>query len=152
MKKIIGFLFLAIIIISACEKDDFCVQNPVTSKLILRFYDTDIRENTKKVDDFYVWAEGLDKDSLFVNVSIDSLYIPLNPNTEETIYNFSKGNVVNQFTIKYTPENEYISRSCGFRVIFNNAAFSTDNTWITDFTVIETTIDNQNEAHVQIFH
>lgn len=152
MKKIIALLFLAIVIISACEKDDFCTQNPVTPKLILRFYDTDNTETLKKASGLYVWAEGVAKDSLFINASTDSLYIPLNINAEETIYNFSKGNIVNQFTIKYTPENEYVSRSCGFKILFNDVIFSADNTWITSFTQIETTIENQNAAHVQVFH
>ena len=100
---------------------------------------------------FYIWAEG--KDTIFENISADSIYIPLNSLATETVYNFSKGNTINQFTIKYTPEDEYISRSCGFRTIFNEVTFISDNTWISDFTPeAVTTIDHQNEAHVQIFH
>jgi hypothetical protein len=151
MRKIFVFLCLTIIIISSCEKDDFCTKNPVTPNLILRFYDTDNRETLKDVSTFYVWAEG--KDTIFENVSTDSIYIPLNSLTAETIYNLSTENNVNQFTIKYTPEEEYVSRSCGFKVIFNEVSFSSDNTWVTDFTPETlTTIDNQNEAHVKIFH
>ena len=151
MRKIFAFLFLSIIILSACEKDDFCVKNPITPNLVLRFYDTDNRETLKDVSSFYVWAEG--KDTIFENVKTDSLYIPLNSLTEETIYNLSSGNIVNKFTIKYTPKDEYVSRSCGFKVIFNDVSFISDNTWIKDFTPGNiTTIDNQNEAHVQIFH
>ncbi|WP_298777767.1 DUF6452 family protein [uncultured Polaribacter sp.] len=151
MKKIITILFLSIIIISACEKDDFCLQYPVTPNLVLRFYDADDRETTKEVTDFYIWAEG--KDSIYANISTDSLAIPLNSLATETVYNFSTGDVVNQFTINYTTEDEYVSRSCGFKVIFNDVTFTSDNTWITDFTPETlTTIDNQDEAHVQIFH
>lgn len=151
MRKIILLLFLLLVIISACEKDDFCIQNPVTPNLILRFYDNTNRETLKTVDNFYVWAEG--KDSIFVNASLDSLYIPLNSAATETVYNFSKDNIVNQFTVKYITEEEYVSRSCGFKVIFNDVEFSSDNTWVLDFTPTTlTTIDNQNEAHVQIFH
>ena len=150
MRKIIPFVLLIIILNSACEKDDFCIQNPVTPKLILRFYDANDRTTTKNADALYVWAEG--KDSLFVNVVTDSLVIPLNSNTEQTVYNFSKGNVVEQFTINYTTENEYISRSCGFRVIYNKLSFTPSNNWITDFSTIETTVENQNAAHVQVFH
>jgi hypothetical protein len=151
MRKIIAIIFLSIIILSACEKDDFCVKNPVTPNLVLRFYDADNRETLKSVNSFYVWAEG--KDTIFNNVSKDSIYIPLNSLATETIYNFSTDNVVNQFTIKYTTEEEYVSRSCGFKVLFNDVTFTSDNTWITDFTPESLTIiDNQNEAHVQIFH
>lgn len=151
MRKIIALLFLAILIISACEKDDFCTQTPVTPNLILRFYDVNNRETTKSVSSLYIWAEG--KDTLFSNVSTDSIYIPLNSLATETVYNLSKDNVVNKFTINYTPEEEYVSRSCGFRVIFNDVTFLSDNAWIHDITP-ETlsTIENQNEAHVQVFH
>jgi hypothetical protein len=151
MKKNLFFIVFTLIVIFACEKDDFCIQNPITPKLILRFYDANSRDTFKEVNTFYVWAEG--KDSIFSDISTDSLVIPLNRLATETIYNFSKDNIVNQFTIQYTPVDEYVSRSCGFKVIFNEVNFSSDNTWITDFTPETlTTIDHQNEAHVQIFH
>lgn len=151
MKKIFLLFIVSIIIIAACEKDDFCVKNPITPNLVLRFYDTNNRETLKSVSSFYVWAEG--KDTIFNNASIDSLYIPLNSLATETVYNFSKNNVVNKFTIKYTPQAAYVSRSCGYRILFNEVSFSSDNSWITDFTPSTlTTIDHQNSAHVQIFH
>ena len=150
MRKIIPFVLLIIILNSACEKDDFCIQNPVTPKLILRFYDEANRSSLKAVNELYVWAEN--KDSLFVNISTDSLVIPLNTNNNQTIYNLSKGNIVEQFTIDYTPENEYVSRSCGFKIIFNDVNFTPNNNWISNFTALETSIENQNSAHVQIFH
>lgn len=150
MKKIVGLLFLFITIITACEKDDFCTQNPVTSKLILRFYDADNKTTTKEAESLYVWAEG--KDSLFVNIATDSLVLPLNSNSNQTIYNFSKNGVIEQLTINYMAENKYISRSCGFKISFNDVSFSPSNNWITDFTTIETTLDNQDAAHFQVFH
>jgi len=152
MKKNILFIFLVSFIISACEKDDFCVINPVTPNLVLRFYDDINRETLKNVDDFYVWAEG--KDTIFKNVSTDSIYIPLNNLSTETVYNLSTGNIVNKFTIRYIPKEEYVSRSCGFRMVFNDVTFAPNlSTWIKDFTPNSlTVIDNQNSAHVKIFH
>lgn len=161
MRKIIVLLFLSIIIISACEKDDFCTQNPVTPKLILRFYDTDNRETLKDVEKLSVWTESKDTIVSYTSIDTDSIAIPLNPNDSKTVYHFkmnnSDGKIINNkeeiFTVEYTPENEYVSRSCGFRIIFNDVTFSSDNTWITDFTPATlTTIDNQTEAHVQVFH
>jgi hypothetical protein len=151
LKKIVFLFILTLIIFSACEKDDFCTKNPVTPNLVLRFYDTNSRGTLKDVSALYVWAEG--KDTIFKNVITDSIYIPLNSLANETIYNFSKGNVVNQFTIKYTTQDDYVSRSCGFRILFNEVSFESNTTWIKDFTPKAlTTIDNQNTAHVQIFH
>ncbi|WP_438972117.1 DUF6452 family protein [Polaribacter sp.] len=150
MKKTVGLISILLLFFS-CEKDDFCTQNPVTPNLILRFYDSTNRNTIKKVDNLYVWAEG--KDSLFVNASLDSLYIPLNTAALETVYYFSKDNTINQFTISYSTANEYVSRSCGYKVIFNEVSFTSNNSWINDFEPnTPITIENQNKAHVQIFH
>ena len=161
MKKNILFLVLLTSIFAACEKDDFCIQNPVTSRLIIDFYDDTNRETLKNVQRFSIIAEGK-TDSLFVNTTSNSIAIPLNSLTQETRYTLKKNDEngaevddkIATFTIQYDTEEEFVSRSCGFKVIFNNVAFSSDtNGWITDFT--PTTIinlDDQSTAHVQIFH
>ena len=161
MKNNILFLLLLISILSACEKDDFCIENPVTSKLIIDFYDDTNRETLKNVQKFSIISE--DKiDSLFTNKTVNSISIPLNSLKEETVYTLKKNesggatvdNKIATFTIKYNTTEEFVSRSCGFKVVFSNVSFSSDtNNWITDFT--PTTIinlDDQSEAHVQIFH
>lgn len=149
MKKTLPFIvFLALIL--GCEKDDFCTQNPITPKLVVRFYDSNNPSQLKTVDQLYVWANG--KDSIIVNQTLDSISIPLNSIANETVYNFSKGTIVNQLTIKYTPKEMYVSRSCGFRVIFDEVTVESNNTWISSISQIQTTINNQNAAHVQIFH
>ena len=161
MKKNILFIVLLTCIIGACEKDDFCIENPVTSKLIIDFYDDTNRETLKNVQRFSIIAEGK-TDSLFVNITSNSISIPLNSLTLETRYILKKNDdngakvddKIATFTIKYDTEEEFISRSCGFKVKFNNLEFSSNtNSWITDFT--PTTIinlDDQSAAHVQIFH
>jgi hypothetical protein len=162
MKKTILYLLLTIIIISACEKDDFCTQNPVTPNLILRFYDETNRETLKTAKLLTVWVEGKDPIDGYEDTTTDSIAIPINSLALETIYylkiNEEDGEEADDqstpFTITYTTEEEYVSRSCGYKVIFNDVTFSSDNTnWITDFTPETlTTIDNQDAAHVQIFH
>lgn len=150
MKKILALLLISVIFF-ACEKDDFCIKNPVTPNLVLRFYNNTNKEALKKVSNLYVWAEG--KDTIFNNVNSDSIYIPLNSIDTTTIYKFAKGTNVATFTIKYTPKEEYVSRSCGFRVVFNDVSFETNNNWILDYTPLKlTTINNENAAHVKIFH
>tara|TARA_B110001469_G_scaffold47974_1_gene46945 strand:+ start:544 stop:1029 length:486 start_codon:yes stop_codon:yes gene_type:complete len=161
VKKNILFLVLFTNIFAACEKDDFCVKNPVTSKLIIDFYDNTNRETLKKVQGFSVIAEGK-TDSLFTNQSFNSISIPLNSLTTETSYIFKKNttggatanNNMATFSIVYDTEEAFVSRSCGYKIIFKNVAFSTDtNSWITAFTpstIIN--LDDQSAAHVQIFH
>jgi hypothetical protein len=161
VKKNILFLVLFTCIFSACEKDDFCIENPVTSKLIIDFYDDTNRETLKNVQRFSIIAEGK-TDSLFVNITSNSISIPLNSLTLETRYILKKNDdngakvddKIDTFTIKYDTEEKFVSRSCVFKVKFNNLEFSSNtNSWITDFT--PTTIinlDDQSAAHVQIFH
>jgi len=150
VKKNILFLVLLTGIFTACEKDDFCIENPVTSKLIIDFYDDTNRETLKNVQRFSIIAEGK-TDSLFVNKTFNSISIPLNSLTLETIYTLKKNDDTGAAADN---KKEFVSRSCGFKVIFNNLEFSSNtNSWITDFT--PTTIinlDDQSTAHVQIFH
>ena len=161
MKKNVLFILLITVLISACEKDDFCIKNPVTPNLVLRFYDTNDRETLKDVERLSIWAENKDTITNYKSINIDSVAIPLNSLATKTIYhlkmNNSDGSITNNqtatFTITYTTQEEYVSRSCGFKILFNDVTFESDNTWITEFTPeILTTIDNQNAAHVQIFH
>jgi hypothetical protein len=163
VKTRILLLVFFIGIISACEKDDFCIENPVTSKLIIDFYDDTNRETLKKVERFSIIAVGV-PDSLFTNVSTESrISIPLNSLTNETVFKLKKNtttngakaaNLIATFTITYDKREEFVSRSCGFKVLYSNVAFSSDtNSWITDFTPTTViNLDDQSEAHVQIFH
>jgi hypothetical protein len=151
MKKIMLLLGVFLGTMTSCEKDDYCLKNPVTPHLILRFYDDLDKETLKSVNELYVWADG--KDSIFSNVETDSIYIPLNSNTTKTVYHFSNGTSVDTFTISYTPKEEYVSRSCGFKMTFQEVSFSLDSFWVKNFTPTTlTTIDSQNSAHVQIYH
>ena len=161
MRKIVIFILLSIGLFSACEKDDFCIKNPITPNLVLRFYDANDRETIKPVKRLSIWAALKDTIAAYKSINIDSVAIPLNSIDSKTIYHLKMNNVDgsianNQtatFTITYTAQEEYVSRSCGFKILFNDVTFESDNTWITDFTPETLTkIDNQNEAHVQIFH
>ncbi|TDQ29791.1 DUF6452 family protein [Tenacibaculum caenipelagi] len=158
MKKYIA-LFIIIASLTACEKDDFCTQNPVTPNLVLRFYDKDNTNDLKNAERLSVIAEGK-TDSLFTNRTTDSIAIPLNSLSQKTVYtlkmNNVDGNVANNqtatLTIEYIPEDDYVSRSCGFRVIFEDVNLSHSG-WISSLSTNQIPlIDNQASAHVQVFH
>jgi len=163
MKKLIGTTictFLIILILS-CEKDDFCILTPVTPNLVIRFHDVDDEDETKEVDSLYVWAEGMDSIYNYTtsSVGIDSIALPLNTLSENTVYHLAQGtSLLDTFTISYTTEEEYVSRSCGFRVIFNNIELDNntegnEDSWISSFTPNTlTTINEQESAHVKIYH
>ena len=159
MNKNILYIFLFAFIFSACEKDDICL-SPTTPKLILRFYDNANQSEFKAPANLSIWAEGKDTISTFKSVSLDSVFIPLKTNETETIYNLktsSTGNIAdnayNKITINYITEEVFVSRSCGFKTIFNTITITLDNGWVQSFTPNSlTTIDNETKAHVKIYH
>lgn len=159
MKKI-GFLFVFALLMASCEKDDICIE-PITPNLILRFYDNSSQTDIKAVERLSVWADGKDTLSAYTSITTDSIVIPLNTQASQTIYHFKMNNVdgnlannqTDQLTINYDVEAVYVSRSCGFKAIFNNVTITSGSGWMQSFTPSTiTTINNESSAHVQIFH
>lgn len=157
MKKYYLFLSLIALLISSCEKDDFCIE-PITPNMIIRFYNATNISETKTVTDLTVNPNDLD--SIYTNISIDSIVIPLDVTSNQIIYNFSSGTNVDILTIDYEIEEVFVSRSCGFKAIFNNVTVTSDvsNDWIIGLTetlentITIPTIDDESAAHIQIFH
>ena len=157
MKKYYLFLLLIALLISSCEKDDFCIE-PITPNMIIRFYNATNISETKAVNDLTINISNLD--SIYTNVSLDSVVIPLDVTSNQIIYNFSSGTNVDILTIDYEIEEVFVSRSCGFKAIFNNVTFTSDvsNDWIIGLTetlentITIPTINDESAAHVQIFH
>jgi len=81
MKRSILLLILCTAILSGCEKDDFCTKDPVTPKLVLRFYDANDRDQLKKTERLSIWAAGKDTIPTYRSVALDSVAIPLNTTT-----------------------------------------------------------------------
>lgn len=154
MKKylLLGFF----IILFSCEKDDFCTQKSVTPKFVIRFMDNVDVTRAKKIDSLSVWAVGK-KDSIYKKVNLDSIAIPLNSQSKKTVYNFSKGkDSITEITILYEPKEEFVSRSCGYRIIFDKVQLSkkkSNTSWIDRLsTNTVKTINNQTNAHVIFYH
>lgn len=160
MKKYAFLIAILSILISSCEKDDFCTDPKTTPKLVLRFFDKDANSDLKNVERLSVIAQGK-TDSLFTNQTTDSIAIPLNTLTNLTVYTLKMNNTdetiannkVSTLTIQYTPKEDFVSRSCGFRIIFNDVSINESGDWINNISTTSiTTIDNENNAHVKVFH
>ncbi len=157
MKKHYLLLSIIALLVSSCEKDDFCIE-PVTPNMIIRFYNATNIAQTKPVTDLSVYSEGFDE--LYTNANLDSILIPLDVTSNQIIYNLSSEGNFDVITINYDIEEVFVSRSCGFKAIFNNVSISSDisNDWIIgltetlDNTITIPTIDNETAAHVKIFH
>ena len=157
MKKHYLLLSFIALLVSSCEKDDFCIE-PVTPNMVIRFYNETNITQTKSVENLSVNPEGLDE--LYSNANLDSILIPLDVTSNQIIYNLSSESNIDVITINYDVEEVFVSRSCGFKAIFNNVSVSSDvsNDWIIGLTetlentITIPTIDNETAAHVKIFH
>ncbi len=167
MKKYLPFLLLLIpFFFSSCEKDDICLED-ITPHLILRFYDADNRNTIKKIANLKVEIEGIEgfygTDS--ITLLTDSIAIPIKVTDDITKYKLTisttDGTIITNnsdiFHLTYIREDEYISRSCGYKTLFIDAksALTTDSdNWIKSMETSEDpqNILNENSAHVKIFH
>lgn len=141
-------LFLLAIAIS-CQKDDICV-DPVTPNLVIRFYDNGNSAEYKSVANLYLWAEDLD--TLYNNVTTDSIAIPLNPAQDFTIYHLSSGTTQDDITIDYTRNEVFVSRSCGYKYNFGDLSLSgITNNWILNTEITNQTVEDETE-HIKILH
>ena len=157
MKKYYLLLSLIALFVSSCEKDDFCIE-PVTPNMIIRFYNATNITQTKAVTELSVYPEGFDE--LYSNENLDSILIPLDVTSNQIIYNLSSESNLDIITINYDVEEVFVSRSCGFKAIFNNVSVTSEpsNDWIIGLTetlensITIPTIDNETSAHIKIFH
>lgn len=181
MKRIILLLTLvtiATVITLGCERDDICAEaTPTTPRLIIRFYDINNQDETKQVRQLEI--DGLDDDdnsmgTILSRVNTDSIVLPLRFADEnvETITRFqlekdadfgdnmdtTNDSNIDIIEVKYTPEFIYVSRACGYKSIFNFGTtggiaqdIDTDN-WIINTEILNETIDNENAAHIIIYH
>lgn len=156
MKKIVLLLLLSSCFFS-CQ-DEFCAST-TTPHLVVRFYNKDTPNKTKNIQ-LVVWAN--DKAKLFNGqiITTDSLILPLDTQKNSVTYHFSKQNEadpesvsVEDLVIKYNTKDTYISKSCGFKSTFNNVSITnTNKDWLKSQELTTTTITNENNAHVKIFH
>lgn len=151
--------------VSGCEKDDICPpDSAITPKLIIRFYDKDNPQETKLVNNLRIIGVGQETNAWPLS-STDSVAIPLKSFENNTSFTFITDSGIDDsgtetgntdiLTFNYGTEEVFISRGCGYVSYYNNLGFTLDSdsdNWISQLNIILTDIENQNQAHVQIFH
>ena len=165
MKKIkyVIVVFLVVLGFNSCEKDDICVDGN-TPLLVIRFYDIDNPETLKAPSNLEV--KGLlsadTYGAIIKNTAADSIQIPLRIEGLNTVFSLTTNTTTDAananedlITFTYTTKNVFISRACGYIVTYENLATELENdtdNWIKDIEVVTTSVENQNTAHVKIFH
>jgi len=172
MKKIILLVIAIAFTFTSCEKDDICDANTITtSRLVISFYDINNPTVLKSVSDLKIIGEGMTEGvtydgSTLINGSTVS--IPLKTDADATTFRFilNYGNsnpaLVNEDNLKfnYSRANIFVSRACGFKTeytldpttpyIHTDAAVA-DQKWIQYIAVKKSTINNENETHLEIY-
>ena len=172
MKKIILLVLAIAFTFSSCEKDDICDANTITTpRLVISFYDINNSSVLKNVTNLSIFGEGMTegvtyKGSTLINGSTVS--IPLKTDADVTSFRFilNYGNtntaLVNEDNLQfnYTRSNIFVSRACGFKTEYtldpitpfvHTDATVADEKWIQYIAVKNSTIDNENETHLEIY-
>ncbi|MGB1308781.1 MAG: DUF6452 family protein [Oceanihabitans sp.] len=176
MKKIILLLFL-FLAVTNCEKDDICAENTeTTARLYIEFFNSANTSFSKNA--FQFLAQGVDNENIIPDynvVTTNKVYLPLkttdnqtqfvlhidyeinnNGTPDDTSDDFPESNP-DIITINYITKQEYVSRACGYKTVFENVTITVEDdgdNWI-DYTLANTDnepISNENEAHFNLYH
>jgi len=143
---------MALILFSilSCEKDDICIE-AVTPNLIIRFYDIDDSTLLKEIEIDSLWVDGMD--NLYKNVKSDSILVPIDLTKDNTLFKISSNNLEDNFNFTYTRKDVFVSRSCGYKTIFEDLKLESNTSNILkEVNIINSTIDNETAAHITILH
>lgn len=171
MKQLaLPFLLILLLFSSSCEKDDLCTPDQSASpRVVVVFVDAQNPSQAKAVSNLQITEINsttpapLDFDGSTLLESADTIYLPLRNLTNLTSYNFQadteSGTNIDNLDFTYTNEESYVSRACGFKVNYENLSVSrnddlpVDDPWIlSDPILINNTVTNSNEVHVEIRH
>ena len=166
MKK---FIYLFLIIIFSCEKDDICSDTTQTTpRLIIEFYNNDAPDEILIVPALF--AYGLDAEGIPVLINNEivtdrsSISLPLKTDNTQTDFKLYKSYDIENgiesgnadiISVTYATENVYVSRACGYKTNFEIQTFSitTDSDqWMRNSEILITEITNENEIHVKVLH
>jgi len=180
MKRLIasvGLLLLVALYLWSCEKDDICTSDtPTTASVVVNFYNKDNAEAAKTVTGLQYFVEGDDK-IITIDGSVATIRVPLRVDAASTKWGFILSTTTNNVTrtntdyleFKYTTQQTYVSRACGYKSTFildkdipqgarnptlSNGNTPVDNTyWINSYTVEHDTIaiENTLKPNVKIF-
>ncbi|KAF2516296.1 hypothetical protein E0W68_12240 [Flavobacterium salilacus subsp. salilacus] len=175
MKKILVsllFITLTLCCFWSCEKDDICADGTATTpSLIITMYNLDNQTEKKSGNIEYFMEDDVTR---VIEAGItDSLVVPLRTDAEIVRWGFTlvttgSGGTSNYNTdyieFKYTHNEIYVSRACGYKSLFylnentpgnlNPVLTDTlpnDNLWIRDVVITRNNIEDEQSAHVKIY-
>ena len=163
MFKKLLFLIALIIAANSCTRDDLCsAATQTTSKLVISFKNFNTPTEDRGVGGLSVISD-LGDVTVINDSTAASIIIPLYVGADFTSYRFIKNtsdtiNVnLDSIRFNYQRVDEYINRACSYKTIFYNlnaVVTPEDNNtnWIRSVEIVNDTIENEDETHINIFH
>lgn len=149
----IGFFIAMISLFWACQEDDVCLDSK-TPQLIIRF----TQEGSSEMDSLYVYRQ--EEDGSFTTVqdgtATDSLAVALrlDDTTATKLVFASRENTADKtdtISVNYTYDTEYVSKSCGFKVIYSDISITQPTTnFITSYSILQNDITDETSAQLQL--
>ncbi len=163
-KKVI-VLILLIFAFKGCTRDDLCPEGTETTpNLIITFNDVVNPVNRKQVVGLSIVTNYADSVEVLSRTNTDSIAIPINTNSDTTKYKFIRTTITTTDTIVnvdsilfiYQRKDDFVNRACGFKTEFDNLNSNLEpegsENWIQNIITLRETVNDENEAHVNILH
>ena len=155
-------LALCFTLLAGCTRDDICTgDTPTTPLLIITFRDISNPNQPKSVPSLLIRPANDESRVVFTGTS-DSIAIPLNVNLDLTSLDFTtnsnseKDANTDRVNIGYQREDIYVNRACGFKTFYDALSFEREDdvndAWILTANINQTRVENENQAHITIFH
>lgn len=125
----VSMLMIVPFLLSGCEEDDICIGEG-TPNLTVVFRNQLNTENQKDSLTIYRSADiGFeDADTLFEKFFTDSIKLPLaGLNTDRVYFKIKRRSNTDSdiLTVNYQSKSEYVSKACGFRVVYEGLNYDT---------------------------
>ena len=159
-------IFIGILAVASCEKDDICVEGD-TPLLVIEFYNINDTSALKIVPTIRVVGVGqnVTVNTVADRTALNTISIPLKTDVDVTSFiiisasasaeDGSETGNIDTVNFSYKRLEDFLSRGCGFVVNYDSlqANVSADtNNWIKDIEIIRSQVINSDSTHVKIFH
>ena len=159
-------LFIGILAVASCEKDDICVEGD-TPLLVIEFYNINDTSALKIVPTIRVVGVGqnVTVNTVADRTALNTISIPLKTDVDVTSFiiisasasaeDGSETGNIDTVNFSYKRLEDFLSRGCGFVVNYDSlqANVSADtNNWIKNIEIIRSQVINSDSTHVKIFH
>ena len=148
-----NILFLLVIIILGCEKDDICIEGSEnTSRITIDFIDYESK-GPKSIDLNSIRGIGID--SIIEGISGTNLKLPLNVNSSKTKYLLEFNQDIDTLVIFHKAIHYYLNRSCGYIsnfIVEPDTEILKNHGWIKEVSIENDSIFNEEKTNILIHY